>query len=158
MKALGRGISAPPGLRSFSFRVGCVVPPQQQEQLQPNVQQLEVRAPPVWYSSSSGSGGSSSGSSINGSVCGSGSVDLQLHAPAPEAQRWMFALLQPAPGLMSALCVERRDACTAAPAAGAPGQPLGATGLRLLSFEAMPWSGEERATETPVLAVGQFDP
>ncbi|PRW56999.1 L-aminoadipate-semialdehyde dehydrogenase-phosphopantetheinyl transferase isoform X2 [Chlorella sorokiniana] len=221
VKALGRGISAPPGLRSFSFRVqanghnsnghncdglngssggsspaasssssssssldgdcqagGCAGSPQQeapqqaavqqappaaawegQEQRQPNVpQHLVVQAPVLWYSLSSG-GGNGNGSSLGsngGSISSMSSLvsaSLDFLPTAQESRRWQFALLQPAPGLVSALCVERRLL-----AAGHCGQHE-QEGMRLLSFEAAgPWGGLEQPLSTQVLAVGQYDP
>ena len=81
MKAVGRGISAPPGLRSFSFRLGsghCQEAPLPQQ---------------------SGDGGSSSSTRSTSSI--------QFTTAAVDPQRWQFALMQPAPGHMAALCVER---------------------------------------------------
>lgn len=210
VKALGRGISAPPGLRSFGFRVqanghsqnggspggsfpassssggssldgdspdACCASGQQQagqaqqaqqaaawvgqEQRQPNVpQHLVVQAPLLWYSLSSGGGnGNGNGSSVGsaggsiGSMSSLVSASLDFLPSSQESRRWQFALLQPAPGLVSALCVERRLL-----AAGHCGQQE-QEGVRLLSFEAAgPWGGQEQPLETAVLAVGQYDP
>lgn len=224
VKALGRGISAPPGLRSFSFRVQAnglngngrgngssrgpsssggnaqaaaasssssnldgdceggrfagspqqdaqqagqqgAAPPaaawELQEQRQLNVpQHLVVQAPELWYSLSSGGiNGSSNGGSLGsaggsiGSMSSLVSASLDFLPSVQESRRWQFALLQPAPGLVSALCVERRLL-----AAGHCAQHE-QEGMRLVSFEAAgPWGGVEQPLNTQVLAVGQYDP
>ena len=182
MKALGRGISAPPGLRSFSFRVqangngngasgsgngngvsasgqwlatqaeavavaaAAAAAWEGQEQRAPA--RLVVQPPLLWY------GNGSSSSSGSGSLGSLVSASLDFVPTAQESRRWQFALLQPAPGLVSALCVERR-----LPAAGHCERGGEDEGMRLLSFEAAgPWGGQERPADTLVLAVGQYEP
>lgn len=189
MKALGRGISAPPGLRSFSFRVGpppaaamgsgeqqqggkqpagaaaladgCRQDAEGQEQRQPNVSvppqtpQQQQEAPqqaqilPLLVRASNGEWRSS------GSTSSSGSVDFSTAAPEP--RRWAFALLQPAPGLVSALCIEH-DASASASSNGSCGSAgeQAAEGLRLLCFEAEPGSDEGQLVCPQLLAVGKY--
>lgn len=163
MKALGRGISAPPGLRSFTFRVvqqqqqqflnskqganGAGQPQQEadQEQRQPNVppplpQQLLVWANGGWRSSSDSNTSSSS---------------VDFTTAAPDLRCWQFALLQPAPGLMSALCIERPDRANIINGQGGEQQT---EGLRLLCYEAAPWGDEARPIDPQLLAFGQYTP
>ena len=115
-----------------------------QEQRQPNVpRHLVVQPPVLWYSLSSGGSDSL------------GSASLDFLPTVQESRRWQFALLQPAPGLVSALCVERR--LLAAGHCELPEQQQ--EGMRLVCFEAAgPWGGLEQPLDTQVLAVGQYDP
>ena len=116
MKAVGRGISAAPGLRSFGFRL---VDGYRQEPLPP--QSLE----------GSGGGGSS----------------IQFTTAAVDPRRWQFALMQPAPGHMAALCVER----------GEQQQDEQQQFIRLMNFEAdLFGSSQGRPLEPQLLAEGLY--
>ena len=123
MKAVGRGISAAPGLRSFGFRL---VDGYRQEPL-----------PPQSLEGSSGGGGGSGG----------GGSSIQFTTAAVDPRRWQFALMQPAPGHMAALCVER----------GEQQQDEQQQFIRLMNFEAdLFGSSQGRPLEPQLLAEGLY--
>jgi hypothetical protein len=130
VKAVGRGISAAPGLRSFGFRLAaghCQDAPLPQQSL-------------AGTSSTSSSGSTSStGSSI------------QFTTAAVDPRRWQFALMQPAPGHMAALCVERGGDYLAEK------QGQQEQIIRLMNFEAdLFGSSQGRPLELQLLAEGLY--
>ncbi len=182
MKALGRGISAPPGLRSFTFRVGEgqtaaaeAVSQQQQQQQQADhgglyaqhyqscepsegdrdappaepavaaaaAALVELDAPQDVESSESSSMGGSRGSSRGSTSCSSKAGGIQFSTVASDSRRWCFALLQPAPCHVAALCVEDASAdCCSSPedcsADSGSCEGDGHGSLRLRSFTVQP--------------------
>ncbi|KAI3437852.1 hypothetical protein D9Q98_000298 [Chlorella vulgaris] len=111
VKALGRGISAPPGLRSFSFRVGRDGPQKHGANASTGDDSSSSNSNNDSSIDSSSSNGSSSSNnnSINSSTSnGSSRSSIEFHMAAPDARCWEFVLLEPAPGHVASLCVERR--------------------------------------------------
>lgn len=82
MKALGRGISAPPGLRSFAFEMG------------PSMGSMHPPLPGTHLPSMHG--GSSAAS-----------ASIAFSSAVPELRRWHFALLRATDDHVAALCLER---------------------------------------------------
>ncbi|EFN55799.1 hypothetical protein CHLNCDRAFT_145278 [Chlorella variabilis] len=157
VKALGRGISAPPGLRSFSFRLSGFPQYRQQQQQQQQWQSPNAPGgtgsclPPVQSSTRhSTADGSSSDSSD-----GSGSR-IEFHTLAPDMRHWEFALLQPAPDHMAAVCVQRHPSNTRGSRMRGEHEPL--QPLCLLHFDATAVleGGDGSLLEPQILAQGSF--
>ena len=206
VKALGRGISAPPGLRSFSFRVGGQQAAaaeallwqqaaaggapalRQQGCEQPEGHRSAQPAAPAAAAAAlaeldepqqSNGSGTSAGASTSSSSSSSSSWDgsevggIQFSTAASDSCGWHFALLQPAPGHVAALCVEDSsdDCCSSDDDCGSSGGgsnggsgQQGVSSLLLRSFTVQPAallgsSGLAASAADPhLLAQGTYSP
>lgn len=147
VKALGRGISAPPGLRSFSFSVGGgslqtgggtadgtaggATSGEQQHRCAENGAAALGTAPSKQQDSSNGPPGSAAAAAATADAA------INFRTKAADARRWQFALMQPAPGHMAALCVELGGAseCSSSASSSNGGEQQR---LRVLNFETHP--------------------
>ena len=133
VKALGTGLMAPPGTRSFAVRV--------------------LACTKTWHAAVNGTDRCSGSSTITFSSC-TGTL------PGDARRCWEALLLQPSPDHLAALCVERlpqpfgangrSDDCDCSHRGSTSSEQL-----QLLSFEAEPWSAG-RQLDVPVIGRGCF--
>jgi hypothetical protein len=128
VKAVGRGISAPPGLSSFSFRIGGEG--EGKEDSRGSCIGSDAGSSDPEISSSSGS------TSSRGSILFESSVG--------ERQGWEFMLMRPTQQHMAALCLERPHV----------GGGSGHVKTRVRAFEAALFSADAVETRAVFIATG----